>query len=240
MSDSDLSRRRFLGGVGAIAGSAALGATPAEAKKRPRGARAPHPADPSAALAALMAGNRRYRRGQLTLRDYSPVGERRASAQAPFAAIITCADSRLSPTLIFDVERGNIFVSRVAGNTVDVGTLGSTEYAVAVLGVKVVMVLGHSDCGAVKAAIDVAKGAKSYPPGQYGSIGAFVDPIVPSVQALPPDQRTDVALSTSANARTQAQALAATQPIVAPAVLAGTLRVVAGVYDIATGRVSLV
>ena len=100
-----------------------------------------------------MAGNERYRSGQVELRDYSPVGERIASAQKPFAAIIACADSRISPALIFDITHGNLFVSPVAGNSIDVGTLGSTEYAVAVLGVKLVMVLGHSDCGAVKATL---------------------------------------------------------------------------------------
>jgi carbonic anhydrase len=130
---------------------------------RPGGGRAPHPRTPAEALRVLQAGNKRYRREKLTLRDYSPVGEKRAPEQKPFAAIITCADSRISPELVFDVERGNIFVSRIAGNGIDSGTLGSTEYAVAVLGVKLVLVLGHSDCGAVKSAIGAVTEGKAYP-----------------------------------------------------------------------------
>ena len=133
--DSDLSRRRFIGGAGAVAGAAALGGVGAAgALAGTTGGRAPHPKTPAGALRGLQAGNKRHREGKLALRDYSPVGEKRASEQKPFAAIITCADSRISPELVFDVERGNIFVSRIAGNSVDSGTLGSTEYAVGVLG----------------------------------------------------------------------------------------------------------
>jgi carbonic anhydrase len=200
---------------------------------------APHPKTASDALTLLQEGNERYRRGELELRDYSPVGERVAEAQKPFAAIITCADSRLSSTLIFDVHRGNLFVSRVAGNTLDAGTLGSTEFAVAVLGVKLIVVLGHSNCGAVKSAIHVVEGTASYPAEKYGAIGAVVDAIVPAVRSVPPDQRTSERCIV-ANAAAQARRLAETGPIVAPAVAAGQVRVVAAVYDIATGRVSLV
>ncbi len=204
-----------------------------------RGGNAPHPKTPAEALRVLEEGNRRHRRGELTLRDHSPVGEERASKQAPFAAIITCADSRVSPPLIFDVERGNLFASHVAGNSVDVGTLGSTEYAVAVLEVRLVMVLGHSDCGAVKAAIEVANGRISYPPDRYGAIGPMVQACVPPVESIPPDRRT-VEHSVEVNARAQAESLAGREPIIKRAVDEGRLRVVAAVYDIATGEVSLV
>src|SRR5437016_4136505 len=82
------------------------------------------------------------------------LGDRIAETQKPLAAIVTCADSRISPSVIFDLGLGNVFVSRVAGNSIDVGSLGSTEYAVAVLGVHLVMVLGHSNCGAVRGALE--------------------------------------------------------------------------------------
>jgi carbonic anhydrase len=82
------------------------------------------------------------------------------------------------------------------------GTLGSTEYGVAVLGVKLIMVLGHSDCGAVRAAIGVANGTSSYPPGQYGEIGAVVDLLVPPISGLPPNERT-LDNSVTVNARSQ-------------------------------------
>jgi carbonic anhydrase len=238
--DPYLSRRRFLGGLSGVAGAAALGGIgAAEALAQSSGGRAPHPKTPAEALRTLQAGNKRYRQEKLQLRDYSPVGERRAAEQKPFAAIITCADSRISPELVFDVERGNLFVSRIAGNSIDVGTLGSTEYAVAVLGVKLVMVLGHSDCGAVKAAIGTVTEGKTYPPSKYGAIGKFVDLLVPTVKSLPADERT-LGRCVPANAIAQAQDLARRGPIVKPAVDSGQVQVVAAVYNIANGVVSVV
>lgn len=238
--DSNLSRRRFLAGAGGLAGAAALGpAAAADALARPGGGRAPHPKTPTEALRLLQAGNKRYRQGKLQLRDYSPVGERRAAEQKPFAAIITCADSRISPELVFDVERGNLFVSRIAGNGIDTGTLGSSEYAVAVLGVKLIMVLGHSDCGAVKSAIEVVSNGKTYPPSKYGAIGDVIDHLLPTVESLPADER-NLARCVPANAIAQAGDLSRRGPIVAPAIAEGKIRVVAAVYNIANGAVSIV
>ena len=238
--ESSLSRRRLLAVLGGAAGVVAAGpAGAAEALFRPRGGRAPHPKTPTEALRLLQAGNKRYRQGKLQLRDYSPVGERRAADQKPFAAIITCADSRISPELVFDVERGNLFVSRIAGNSIDTGTLGSTEYAVAVLGVQLVMVLGHSDCGAVKSAIEVVVNGKRYPKSKYGAIGAVIDHVVPTVRSLPADER-NLARCVPANAISQAGQITHRNPIVAPAVASGKLRVVAAVYNIANGAVSIV
>ncbi len=229
-----------MGGLGAVTGAAALGGAGAvEALAASTGGKSPHPKTPAEALRILQAGNKRYRQGKLSLRDYSPVGEKRASEQKPFAAVITCADSRISPELVFDVERGNIFVSRIAGNSIDEGTLGSTEYGIAVLGVKVVMILGHSDCGAIKAAIGAVTEGKTYPSSKYGAIGGVVDLLTPTVESLPADQR-DLARCVPANAIAQAQDLAARGPIVAPAVASGQIQVVAGVYNIANGAVSIV
>jgi carbonic anhydrase len=238
--DPFLSRRRFIGGAGAVVGAAALGGVGAtEALAGTTGGKAPHPKTPAEALRILQAGNKRYRQGKLSLRDYSPVGEKRASEQKPFAAIITCADSRISPELVFDVERGNIFVSRIAGNSVDSGTLGSTEYAIGVLGVKIVVVLGHSDCGAIKAAISTVTEGKTFPTAKFGAIGEVIDLLVPTVKSLPADQRT-LGRCVPANAIAQAKDLAGRGPIVAPAVAAGSIEVVAGVYNIANGAVSFV
>lgn len=239
MSDSDLSRRGLLGKAGAVAAGAALGpVAAAEALEQQRRAR-PHPRTPQAALGLLRRGNRRYRQGRLQFRNYSPLGEDHASDQTPFAAIITCADSRISPALIFDIGRGNIFVSRIAGNSIDTGTLGSTEYAVEILGVKLIMVLGHSDCGAVKSAIAVAEGKKSFPPDHYGAIGEVVETIVPRIRSIPPENRT-LGRCTVATAQTQAADIAARGPIIKPAFDAGKLGVVAAVYNIESGRVRLV
>jgi carbonic anhydrase len=231
--------------IAAGAGLAATAATTigpggiAAAARQGGGGNAPHPKTPAEALRILQAGNKRYRQGKLQLRDYSPVGERRAAEQKPLAAIITCADSRISPELVFDIERGNIFVSRIAGNSVDVGTLGSTEYAVAVLGVKLVMVLGHSDCGAIKAAIGIVTEGATYPSSKYGAIGEVIDGLVPTVKSLPTAQRT-LARCVPANAIAQAKDLARRGPIIAPAVSSGAVQVVAGVYNIANGAVSIV
>jgi carbonic anhydrase len=198
----------------------------------------PHPKTPDEAIQVLREGNRRYVKGKLEFRDYSPFGERIASSQKPFAAIISCADSRVSPSIVFDIHLGNLFVSRIAGNTVDMGTLGSTEYAVGVLKVKLVLVLGHTNCGAVKAAIDVVKGTASFPRKQFGAIGPVVDLIVPSVKSVPPSKRT-VSRVTAANAANQARILGGKGPIISKAVADGDIKVVAAVYDIATGRVDL-
>jgi carbonic anhydrase len=196
------------------------------------------PNGPEEALSLLMEGNRRHQSGRVELHDYSPVGDDRATRQMPFAAIISCADSRVSPTLVFDVDRGNLFSSKVAGNTIDSGTLGSTEFAVKVLGVKLVMVLGHSNCGAVTAAIEVANGESSYPADEYGAIGEVVDRIVPSIGDLPPAERT-LPRAVEMNAAAQAADLAERGPIVRQAVEAGQIAVVAAVYDIASGAVEL-
>ncbi len=236
-ADRSLSRRSFLGRAGAAAGGALLGSDLLDAVD----ARAAYarPSTPDAALKALVDGNRRYRRGRWERRDYSPVGERRAVEQKPFAAILACADSRVSPPLVFDVERGNLFAAHVAGNSIDTGSLGSLEYSVAVLGVHVIMVLGHSDCGAVKSAIEVAEGRKSFPASKYGSIGAVVDAVVPAVQGLPPASRT-LDHSIVANARRQAAIVSRSGPIVPAAIAAGTLRVVSAVYQIGTGVTKIV
>jgi carbonic anhydrase len=243
MAEKDVSRREFLAGAGALGAAALVPGAAAEALAAPhragKGKKVPHPKTPKEALRLLQGGNKRYRDNKLQLRDYSPVGERRAHDQKPFAAIITCSDSRVSPTLIFDLERGNLFTSKVAGNSIDTGTLGSTEYAVAVLGVKLIMVLGHSDCGAVKSAIGVANGTAKYPPSKYGAIGPVVDAVVPTAESIPADQRT-LPTVVAANARNQAAEIAGKDPIVKPAIAAGSLLVVSAVYNIANGRVRLV
>ncbi|UGS34363.1 carbonic anhydrase [Capillimicrobium parvum] len=239
-SDGTLSRRGFIGGVGAAAAvGAGLGGLGGLAVPAYAGAANEEPSTPDGALAALIEGNRRYRTGRWTRRDYSPVGEERASKQAPFAAILACADSRVSPPLIFDVERGNLFAAHVAGNSIDDGSAGSLEYAVAVLSVPLVMVLGHTDCGAVKSAMDVVSGKASFPSETFGSIGAVVDPVVPAVQSVPePERSLDHCIV--ANARVQAHALSIRGPVLPPAIRSGALRIVSAVYQIASGRVVLV
>jgi carbonic anhydrase len=197
----------------------------------------PHPKTPDEALEVLLAGAERHRSGREEARNHSPITNP-ADGQQPFAALITCADSRLSPSRIFDVAPGNLFVSRVAGNPVDDGTLGGTEFAVAVAGVKLVMVLGHSDCGAMKAALEAAAG-KDFDESSYGRIGAAIEPLLPAIAAVPEGER-DLDRCVEANAALQAARLAETQPIIAPAVEAGELAVVAAVYDLGSRAITLI
>lgn len=232
-----LTRRGLLARAG-LAGAATVAGGALEVPQALANPRPPRPTTPDEALRALMAGNGRYVHNQIRSVDYNRLGDRIAETQTPIAAIITCADSRLSPPAVFDVGEGNLFVSRVAGNSILPATLGSTEYAVAKLGVLLIMVLGHSDCGAVKAAIEVANGQAHFPRSKYGRIGDVVAPLLAPVRALPRRQRT-LPRCIAANARAQARRLASAGPIVKPAVDSGRVGVVAAVYDIRSGRVTL-
>ena len=236
--DRALTRRHLLaraGVAGVALGSGAIEGADAFAAPKPP----PRPSTPAQALRTLQLGNRRYMSGNIKRLDYNRLGNLIAETQKPFAAIITCADSRLSPPVIFDLGLGNVFASRVAGNTVDTGTIGSTEYAVAELGVLLVMVLGHSNCGAVKAAIKVANGKGSFPRAKFGAIGPMLRPVVGAVKTLPKKRRT-LNRSVAVNARIQAKRVANAGPIINRAVASGQVQVVAAVYDIRSGRVSLV
>jgi carbonic anhydrase len=198
---------------------------------------AEYPETPDDALRLLVEGNERWQRREQQLRSYTPV-DRHELEQKPFAAVLTCSDSRLSTTLIFDLHRGNLFVARVAGNTAAPAVLGSIEFAVAVLEVRLVLVLGHTNCGAVGAAVEVAEGRQRFPRTSHGAIGDVVDPIVPIIEALPDGERT-ADRAVEGNARAQARAIAASEPIVAPAVAAGRVKVVAAVYRLENGSIDL-
>jgi carbonic anhydrase len=190
---------------------------------------------PDDALEEMLAGNARFVSGEWSRQDHAPVGPEYATTQSPIAAVLTCADSRIAPSLIFDVKHDSLFTARVAGNSISDDTLGSLEFAVANLDVRLVMVLGHQNCGAVTAAMDVVAGRSSYP---QGAIATVVGRVEPAVRGLAEDERT-VEACVRANASLAAGQLAATDPIMAPAISDGRLRVVAAYYDIATGRVTV-
>ncbi|RYD94403.1 MAG: carbonic anhydrase, partial [Sphingomonadales bacterium] len=133
---------------------------------------------PDAALKLLEEGNGAFVRGDAPVRDKG--AERRQSltgGQAPFCAYVSCSDSRVPPELLFGRGLGELFIVRNAGNTVDTVAMGSVEYAVAVLGVPLVVVMGHEACGAVKAAMSVVGENARFP----GAIGKMIEPIVPAV-----------------------------------------------------------
>ena len=166
-----LSRRLFF-----RAGAAALAATPLIGTAQAQPVRTVE--TPDAALTLLLEGNARYVANQLRERDFSAGRAARVQGQAPFAAILGCADSRVAPELAFDQPPGELFVVRVAGNFVTPDGLGSLEYGAAVLGTKVIMVLGHTSCGAVNATITALQKGNTLP----GHIADLVRAMKPAIE----------------------------------------------------------
>ena len=236
---SKVSRREFV--VLATAGLSLAGAVEllAEAQKAAPG-KPGSPVSPDRALQDLLNGNKRFMKGQLTAPRRSPADFRGlAEAQFPEAVIVCCADSRVAPEILFDVGLGDVFVVRVAGNVVigaGVTVKGSIEYAVAELNVPLIVVLGHSGCGAVKAAkqhID----AKDSLPGAIDGLVELVKPAVVQSKGMPGDALENAIRK---NVEIGVQRLKELQPILAPLVSDGKLKVVGGVYDLRTGAVNLV
>lgn len=184
---------------------------------------------PDAALQELMNGNKRFTSDKLTSfeADLQILKQNTEEKQEPFAAVLSCADSRVPVELIFDQTIGHIFVTRVAGNVVTSEIIASLEYGVAVLGTKVILVMGHGNCGAVKATIQ----AKEVP----GQISALYPHIQPAV-----DQAgSNLEAATKANAKIQAALLRQASTVIAGLVKEGKLKVVAANYDIVSGNVTL-
>jgi carbonic anhydrase len=227
-ADFYMARRGFLLQT-SLAGFAAFAAGSGAQLVLPAAALAQNSLSPQAAVQELMDGNRRFVEGRMTSfnDDLNILKEKTAEKQEPFAAVLSCADSRVPVELIFDQSIGHVFVTRVAGNIASSELIASLEYGVAVLGTRAIMVLGHSNCGAVKASID-AKAVPGQISGLYRYIRPAVDQAGPSVEAV-----------VKANARIQAALLRGSSPVIADAVKNGHLRVVAAFYDLVTGKVSL-
>jgi carbonic anhydrase len=232
-----VSRRTFVRRAGlAASGLAAgplLGAASAHEDERP--------STSDAALRRLLEGSGRFVEGKDSAAAARRSPERRAElveGQAPFAVVVACADSRVAPELLFDQGLGDLFVVRVAGNVVaSAGPLvkGSIEYAVAELGVSLVLVLGHSKCGAVKAAVKHLDSHDKL----SGSLGELVGLIKPAVERAEgrPGDRLENAIR--ANVEMGVERLLRFEPVVAPAVKAGKLKVAGATYDLRTGRVTV-
>lgn len=193
---------------------------------------------PDEALTRLITGNRRFADGNLANPRRGNVRRAElAQGQAPFAAILSCSDSRVALEIIFDQGLGDLFVVRVAGNTaVDPLVIGSVEFSAIVLGSPLIMILGHEECGAVGAAIDVAANGTALP----GALPAVVAPIAPAVaqtSALPAEERLEAA--TRVNIRNQVRHLSE-QPVLADLIAKGEIAIVGAEYYLHTGRISLV
>jgi carbonic anhydrase len=197
---------------------------------RPSAARAQSSMTPDEALKALMDGNQRYVDGKMTSfeHDLELLHQKTAEKQEPFAAVLACADSRMPVELIFDQTIGHIFVCRVAGNIVTTEMIASMEFGTAVLGAKTIMVLGHGSCGAIEAAI-----ANAAVPGQISALYRSLRPAVVAGGG-------DLAACTADNAKIQAALLRETSTVLADLIAKGNLSVVAGVYDLASGKVTMV
>ena len=184
------------------------------------------------ALARLMAGNQRYVRHKEQHPHQSLARRKELEAgQHPFAVILGCADSRVSPELLFDQGLGDLFVIRVAGNIVDDAILGSIEYAVEHLGTKLVMVLGHEKCGAVSAAVEGGIAA--------GHIKAVVAAIQPSVEACGKESGDRIQNCVIANAQRAARQVRESEPVLKESVEKHGVKVVAADYALDSGKVNL-
>ncbi|WP_414577506.1 carbonic anhydrase [Anabaena sp. CCY 9402-a] len=192
----------------------------------------PNVVDPQQALKRLMLGNQRFVESKP---QYPNQSRKRLQAitqgQYPFATILGCADSRVPTEIIFDQGLGDLFVARVAGNVASDMAIGSIEYATSVLGSQLIVVLGHSKCGAVAAAM------KNEP--LPGRIGYVIEGIKPALNSVKKTSQNIEEAAVIANIQYQAKKLLQKSVILAKLVRQGKLKIVGGVYDIDTGKVSI-
>lgn len=245
-----LSRRGFLGLAGLTAAGAALTACDRNTSLNPLDwqplptaqptptPRSSEPLDSGAALALLLDGNRRYVIDRRERPDQGP--ERReevAEGQTPFAAILSCADSRVPPEYVFDQGLGDLFVVRVAGNLLSPTVLASLEYGAEHLGIPLILVLGHRHCGAVKAALETVKKGGAAP----GHIASLVTALRPAVSGdTLPLGEDPVDWAVRKNVGLVVDQCAARSVILSTRLKSGALRVLGGYYDLDTGAVQVI
>jgi carbonic anhydrase len=235
-------RREFVGLSGLIVSGlivAADGAAGRSAGAEP--ARKPSAAPgPDEVLRKLLNGNKRFVKGETTAPRRKPEDfAKLAKGQTPLAVVVGCADSRVPPEILFDQGVGDLFVVRVAGNVVSgagATVKGSIEYAVAELNVSLVMVLGHTQCGAIKAAMKHLSNKDTLP----GAIKDLVSTIKPAVVKAKGQKGDELDNAIKANVGIGVERLKTLEPILANPVKKGRLKVVGGVYDLRTGRVTVI
>lgn len=193
---------------------------------------------PAKALELLKEGNQRFRAKQQVERDLNLQVEQTSTGQFPFATVLSCIDSRVPAELLFDQGIGDIFSVRIAGNFVNADILGSMEFASKLAGTKLILVLGHTACGAVKGACDHA---------ELGNLTEMLDNIAPAVDAI--EEPTAASERTSANidfvnavgtknVELTIDRIREESPVLAEMEQAGEIQIVGGMYDIATGKVN--
>ena len=190
---------------------------------------------PDDVLTILKLGNERFVAGQMTERDLWAQAKATSTGQYPIAAVLSCIDSRVPPELVFDVGIGDIFVGRVAGNFVNPDLLGSFEFATQVIGAKLILVLGHTGCGAVDGACDGLR---------LGNLTQTLRKLEPAIEAVPDSagprdsrNRAFVKAVTWKNVELAAEAFHSQSQVIRELVEAGELKIVGGVYELATGKV---
>lgn len=231
----DLLKLAGIGGVGLAAAAGGVLWTAREAVE-PQQADAqekPKPVPPDAALQRMIEGNKRFTQDKRQNPHQSRLRlQETAAAQYPFAAMLSCADSRVPSEIIFDQGIGDFFVVRMAGNVVSPTAIGSLEFSTVVLGVQLIMVMGHQRCGAVAAAV------KGDP--LPGRIGTFVEDIKPAVARIQGKSGDPVENAVVANVQYQVEVLKQTSVILAGLIKEGKLKIVGGRYDLGTGEVTIV
>lgn len=191
---------------------------------------------PDQALQLLKDGNARFVAGESIDRDLIVQQRATAGGQFPFAVVLSCLDSRSAPEVVFDQGVGDIFVGRVAGNVVDTNLLGSFEFATAAAGSKVIVVMGHTACGAVKGACDGV---------ELGNLTALLDEIEPAIDAVSTPVGTDRSSANTefvnrvieTNVNMQVNELLRRSDVVRGLVEEGKVKVVGAVHDLSTGEV---
>lgn len=190
---------------------------------------------PDQAVDALRAGNARFLARRQSGRDLLAQVQATAGGQQPFAAVLGCIDSRVAPEIVFDQGIGKIFAARIAGNFADTDMLGSLEFATKLAGARAIVVLGHTECGAIKGACDGA---------QLGNLTATLAHLAPAVEAVTDVEgerdsknRAFVQAVADQNVRLTVEALTARSEVMAELVKSGQLVIVGAMYDVGTGEV---
>lgn len=191
---------------------------------------------PDQALQMLQEGNTRFVNGRSVNCDLLVQVKATADGQAPFAAVVGCIDSRVPPELVFDQQIGDIFAARIAGNFVNTDIIGSLEFATKLAGAKLIVVLGHTECGAVKGAIDDAR------LGNLTATLANIRPSVIKIRSVEGPQTSKnkkfVQAVADQNAKDAAAMLTARSEVLRDLVAAGKLKIVSGMHDVATGKIT--
>jgi carbonic anhydrase len=228
------SRRNLLFGTASTMGIWL--AKPAGAKEIKTPPKPQNVLSPDASLERLLKGNTRYVEGVSLRHDFKHEREALAGGQNPYAAILSCADSRIAPEYAFDSGRGDLFVCRVAGNFANTESIASLEYAVAVLATPLILVLGHDSCGAVSAAIKSLKDGTVLP----GHMPSLVAGVAPAVNAVSQQGGETLGNAIRQNVIDNVAKLSSATPILSAAVEQGKLKVAGGIYRLRDGRVEMV